>query len=265
MQSPQASNRAYIIGAIIAALGLVVAAIISTRSTIQVNFVVATNEALVGQVTEEAATRQTIQDTLAAPTSTFPPTGTSQPALPSFTPTLLPTSPSTPTPLLIPGEALGEGQVILSNREDNIYTWNEGSPYITTQFVDEGDVAFIPTGNNQFSKELGVIGYEQDEFRYITFKLYLLKQDAALLLQVRTSMSGWEHRWGFDGRSTYEGRYGWARKGDNANLPVGQWFDVQLDLIDQLGVRPGEKLVGLAFSGTDGNMMFDDVTLVSDH
>jgi hypothetical protein len=157
----------------------------------------------------------------------------------------------------------GEKKVILSDREDNIYVWEEGSPYLTTQFVDEGDVAFIPTGNNHFSKELGVVGFEPDEFRYISFRLYLLNQEAALLLQVQTSITGWEHRWGFDGRPTFQG-YSWARKGQRTNLPVGQWFDVKLDLVDELGVRPGEKLMGLAFSGNDGNMIYDQVTLNSD-
>jgi hypothetical protein len=192
------------------------------------------------------------------PTVPIPPAST-----PSF-PTSTIAAAITPTPLLIPTNGQGPEKVILSNGEDNTYNWQQGSPYLTRQFVDEGDVAFIPTGNNNFSTELGVIGYEQGEFRYITFKLYLLKQEAALLLQAQTSITGWEHRWGFDGRSAFQG-YRWARKGQNTNLPVGEWFDVKIDLIDQLGVKPGEKLIGLAFSGNDGNIIFDWVTLVSDH
>jgi len=180
------------------------------------------------------------------------------------TPLLVTTSPvsSTPTAFSTPPPLSGTEKVVLANSDNNTYTWEEGSPYITTRSVYEGDVAFIPTGNNHFSKELGVVGYEQGEVRYITFKLYLLKQDAALLLQVFTD--NWEHRWGFDGRPAFQG-YGWARKGQTVNLPVGQWIDIRLDLINDLGAKPGQKLRGLAFSGNDGNMIFDRVTLVSDH
>jgi len=207
---------------------------------------------------ERLFAQATLKPDLVVHTVTIEPTTT-------FSPTVIfiPTETPSPTHIITVTTELGEEKVVLANNYDNTYTWEQGSPYTTTQIIYEGDVAFIPTGNNHFSKELGLIGYEQGEVRYITFKLYLLKQDAASLLQVATD-NNWEHRWGFDGRPTFQG-YGWARKGQIVNLPVGQWVDVKLDLINDLGAKPGQILNGLAFSGNDGNLIFDRVTLVSDH
>jgi len=166
------------------------------------------------------------------------------------------------TSCLPPTSQTGEGEntfpeiVVLSNKLDNTYTWEDGSPYITTQAVYEGDAAFIPTANNTFYQDLATIGYEANEVRFISMKLCLLKPEAGLLLQVNIDRS-WEHRWGFDGRSTYKGAYTWARRGQTPNIPVGEWVDVKLDLIDDLGARPGQLIKGLAFAAADGNMIYD--------
>jgi hypothetical protein len=100
MQTPNTTNRIAVIVAIITSLGVIIAAFITRNSTIQVNIGAVTIEALVGQVTQGAATERSLQSTLSAPTSTLPPTDTPEPALPTFTPTasLTPTSTATPDP-----------------------------------------------------------------------------------------------------------------------------------------------------------------------
>jgi len=90
----------------------------------------------------------------------------------------------------------------------------------------------------------------------------MIKADAALLLQVYSTVNSWNHRWGFDNRPTFNG-YGWSRMGQTVNLPVGEWIDVKLDLIDDLGIKPGEHVIGLAFSSNDGNVVYDKVVLMS--
>lgn len=169
-----------------------------------------------------------------------------------------------PSPVSETEEGGDESQetVILSNNEDNIYDWMGGSPYITTQGVDEGNVAFIPTGNNVMNHQLGVIGLEENEFRFIYFKICLLKQEAALLLQTRVDGS-WEHRWGFDGRATYQGVYDWERRGATLEIKPGEWVDITLDFMDDLGANSGQILNGLAFSGNDGNVLYTRVSLIS--
>jgi hypothetical protein len=166
------------------------------------------------------------------------------------------------TPVLAETPKKGTERIILSNSSDNHFNWLNNSPYVTTKTVFEGDIAFIPTGNNCFEKELGTIGYERKEIRYLTFKIYLLEKEAGLLVQALVGT--WDHRWAFDGRPEYRGGYNWARQGQTANIPVGKWVTQELDLINDLGAKPGDKLTGLAFSGTDGKVIYDLVTLRSD-
>lgn len=150
-------------------------------------------------------------------------------------------------------------RVVLANESDNNYVWNEGSPYITTKYVYEGDSAFISTGNNQLTGDLGMVGYESDEVRYINFKLYVPNGDASLVLQVGLDQGDWDHRWAFDTRPNSQG-YNIHVKGQSVNIPEKEWYDVHLDLIDQLGAKPGQKINALAFSEADGSMIYDLVT-----
>ncbi len=154
--------------------------------------------------------------------------------------------------------------IILTTAQDNeTYNWIDSKPYVTSKHSIDGDVGFIPTENNHFTGQFGIIGYEPNEIRFIRFGLYLIRKDAGLLLQV--SFNGdFEHRWAFDGRESYQGGYGWAKKGETLDLPVGEWVMVELDLIDQLGARPGQQLTGLAFSGADGNLVYDRVSVDSE-
>ena len=136
----------------------------------------------------------TININVQMPTSGAAPTLVSKPAQPIPTTSLSPATtqerptttslPPAPTPsaILIPSTATPKAEsakeiIVLANSEDNIYSWGGGSPYITTKFVNEGDIAFIPTGNNYFQKDFGVIGYEANETRYITLKLCQRKID----------------------------------------------------------------------------------------
>lgn len=201
---------------------------------------------------------------LAATLDALEPSQTGQITSIPETPTLEPsqTGQVTPIPETLTSVPSTEGslaKLVLSNDDNNTYDWEGGAPYTTSQFVFEGGSAFIPTGNNTFYADLGLIGYEADEIRYIQIQVYLLKEDAALLLQAQVD-GNWEHRWGLDGRTSFSG-YSWRRNGQTLNLPVGEWITVTLDLIDDLGARPGQSLTGLAFSGDDGNVVYDYVVL----
>lgn len=170
---------------------------------------------------------------------------------------------SVPKSTSVPTHPPSLGTIILSENSDNNYNWSEGGIYVTSIQVYEGEVAFISNGNNTFEKDLGIVGYESDEIRYISFKIYLLQEDASLLLQLRADRNWDHHRWGFDGRDSYEGAYTWKRQGQTVDLPIEEWVDVKLDLIDDLGLRPGQELTGLSFSGKDGNLIYDNVSLAS--
>jgi hypothetical protein len=170
--------------------------------------------------------------------------------------------PITITKGLLPFEgSIQQEVVVLSEQEDNQFAWREGSPYVTTRIVYDGTSAFIPTRNNHFYSNLGLIGYEVGEIRYVSLKVYLLKEDAALLIQANISGS-WEHRWGIDGRSSFQG-YPWRRLGEYVDVPIGQWVEITVDLIEQLGAKPGQELNGLAFGGSDGNLVYDRVVLIN--
>lgn len=150
--------------------------------------------------------------------------------------------------------------VVLSERADNTHEWRHGAPYVTTKTVANGEISFVPTGNNHFYRDLGVIGDETGELRVIRFKLFLTSRTASLVLQTYVNRS-WEHRYAFDAREKYQGRMRVRTRGTMANIPVGEWVDVKLDLITDLGAKLGDKLLGLAFSGDDGNVVYDDVII----
>jgi|GEM_PF-3825043 len=154
----------------------------------------------------------------------------------------------------------GERVVLDERRHMNGYEWFNGSPNVTKQTVSSGNDAFTSSGNHYFTEDLGRVGYEIDEIRYLNLRLFLTDIDAALLLQLRFDAE-WR-RWGFDGRTSYQGEYDSNEKtGVTTQMPTGEWVDVRLDLIDDLKVRPGQRLLGLSFSGSDGNLVYDGITL----
>jgi hypothetical protein len=176
------------------------------------------------------------------------------------------TTEPTPTgaPIIARDINLGQETIILSNSENFEREWRSGRPLLTTEAVFEGDVAFIPSGNNNILDSFGTVGYEPDQVRYLTLKIFLLRPDASLLVQVNSD-DGWDHRWGFDGQPTFNGYQAetWIRAGETLDLPAQEWIEVTLDLIDHLHLTPGQEVRGLAFAGDDGNMIYDAVALAS--
>jgi hypothetical protein len=138
----------------------------------------------------------------------------------------------------------------------NDFVWQQGAP--VRDSLPSGDVGLRPTGNNYFLRRLGRIGDGEGEIRFVSFRLYLKDQNAALMFQANIG-DDWEHRWAFDGRDSYRGDFRWPDRGQDLSLETGRWIDVELDLIDDLGAKPGQSLEGLAFSSNDGNVLYDDV------
>ena len=50
-----------------------------------------------------------------------------------------------------------QGIIVLS--ENFTFKWLDTVPYVTKKFRYEGEIGFIPTGNNILEKDFGTIGY----------------------------------------------------------------------------------------------------------
>jgi len=153
-------------------------------------------------------------------------------------------------------------RVILSEYKDNRHSWQGDTPYITTQIAYDGEIAFIPNGDNYFEEELGIVGDASDEIAYVTLKIFLLREEANLVLRAKIG-DHWGYRWGFDGRSRYSDTYPGETRGENINLPTGRWVDIKIDLVEDLEVEPGEMLNGLGFFNEDGYIILDRVSVLS--
>ena len=138
------------------------------------------------------------------------------------------------------------------------YAWIESST-VQNEVVGHGQAAFKSTGNNHFTAELGVVGDYPDQFRHIVLWLFPIGREADLQLQVQVDGT-WGKRWGFDAGPAYNG-YGWTMEGATANLKPGAWQEVELDLIADLRINPGQRITGLAFSSDGGDVYYDAVQL----
>jgi hypothetical protein len=53
-------------------------------------------------------------------------------------------------------------------------------------------------------------------------------------------------------------------EGTSTRLPNGRWVQIQLDLLGQLHLKPGDKITGLAFSSDNADVIYDSVYLLPD-
>ncbi len=139
------------------------------------------------------------------------------------------------------------------------YSWADASE-IQDYLVFSGSRAFKSNGNDHFTADLGVAGNGAGQFRSIGFWAFFMGPEADIQLQVQAS-GDWDHRWGFDAGPKYNG-YGWAMKGATANMASGRWTWIQVDLLDQLKLKPGDKITGLAFSSDGADVVYDSVYLL---
>ncbi len=152
------------------------------------------------------------------------------------------------------------GKLVL---EDNAgpYNWVERTE-LQNSLVFNGSQAFRSTGNNHFVADLGVAGSASGQFRYLNFWAYFMGPEADMQVQVQVNGS-WGKRWGYDAGPVYNG-FGWAMEGTSTGMPNGRWAQIQLDLIGQLHLKPGDKITGLAFSSDNADVVYDSVYLLPD-
>ncbi|NTV95287.1 MAG: discoidin domain-containing protein, partial [Thiobacillus sp.] len=139
------------------------------------------------------------------------------------------------------------------------YHWAEATE-VQSYLVFNGSRAFRSTGNNHFLADLGVAGNGAGQYRAIGFWAFFMGPAADLQLQVQVN-GEWGKRWGYEAGPKYDG-YGWAMEGTTANLPNGRWTWLRADLIDQLHLKPGDRITGLAFSSDGGDVAYDSVYLL---
>lgn len=133
------------------------------------------------------------------------------------------------------------------------------APSVVSSPVLSGGAGFRSTGNNNFAYTFPyTVGEGASQYRFIDLWFYFMDSDADILLQVKDQSGSWEHRWGWDVQSSYNG-YSWARKGTTLNCPWGRWLHYRLDLVTDLGIAPGTRITGLAFSANDGDVCFDHI------
>ncbi len=152
------------------------------------------------------------------------------------------------------------GKLVLEDSADG-YNWVERSE-VENYLVFNGAKAFRSTGNNHFLADLGVAGSGRGQFRHLNFWAFFMGPEADVQVQVQVNGS-WGKRWGYDAGPAYNG-YGWAMEGASARMPNGRWVQIQLDLIGQLHLKPGDKITGLAFSSDHADVIYDSVYLLPD-
>lgn len=149
------------------------------------------------------------------------------------------------------------GKMVMEDSAD-IYKWTD--PTETQDYlVFNGKKSFRSNGNDYFSAELGEVGNDSGQYRYLTFYAFFMGEQADMLLQVQVN-GNWGKRWGFTAAAEYAG-YPWQREGTTTKLASGRWLKIKVDLIKQLKMTPGETITGLAFSSDNGDVAYDSVYL----
>ncbi|MFA5083610.1 MAG: hypothetical protein WC474_13745, partial [Hydrogenophilaceae bacterium] len=150
------------------------------------------------------------------------------------------------------------GKMVL---EDNAgpYQWIDAT-VVQAEVVGHGQAAFRSDGNDHFTAELGIAGDYPEQFRYLSLWVLPIGPEADIQIQVRAD-GDWTHRWGFDAGPKYNG-YGWEMKGTTTGLKPGVWQPLRLDLIGDLGINPGQKITGIAFSSDGADVYYDSVYLL---
>jgi tetratricopeptide (TPR) repeat protein len=141
------------------------------------------------------------------------------------------------------------------------YNWVEATE-VQDFLVFNGAKAFRSTGNNHFLADLGLAGSGSGQFRHLNFWAFFMGPEADVQVQVQVNGT-WGKRWGYDAGPVYNG-FGGAMEGNSTRLPNGRWTNIQLDLIGQLHLKPGDRITGLAFSSDNADVIYDSVYLLPD-
>jgi hypothetical protein len=152
------------------------------------------------------------------------------------------------------------GKLVLEDSTEP-YNWLDRSE-LESYLVFNGAKAFRSTGNNHFLADLGVAGSGGGPYRYLNFWAFFMGPEADMQVQVQVN-GNWGKRWGYDAGPVYNG-YNWAMEGASTRMPNGRWTQIQLDLIGQLHLNPGDKITGLAFSSDNADVIYDSVYLLPD-
>ncbi len=149
------------------------------------------------------------------------------------------------------------GKMVLED-DAGPYKWIE-TTQVQKEVVANGQAAFQSTGNNHFTGDLGLVGDYPNQFRTLSFWVFLIGPGADIQLQVQVDGT-WGKRWGYEAGPKYDG-YSWAMEGSTANLRHGVWQEIRIDLIRDLKINPGQRITGLAFSSDGGDAYYDAVYL----
>lgn len=152
------------------------------------------------------------------------------------------------------------GKLVLEDSADG-YNWVERTE-VQNYLVFNGAKAFRSTGNNHFLADLGIAGSGRGQYRHLNFWAFFMGPEADVQVQVQVNGT-WGKRWGYDAGPVYNG-YGWAMEGTSTRMPNGRWANIQLDLLGQLHLQPGDKITGLAFSSDNADVIYDSVYLLPD-
>lgn len=152
------------------------------------------------------------------------------------------------------------GKLVLEDSTDG-YNWVERTE-VQNYLAFNGAKAFRSTGNNHFLADLGVAGSGRGQFRRLSFWAFFMGAEADIQVQVQVN-GAWGKRWGYDAGPVYNG-FGWAMEGNSTRMPNGRWVQIQLDLLGQLHLQPGDKITGLAFSSDNADVIYDSVYLLPD-
>jgi hypothetical protein len=139
------------------------------------------------------------------------------------------------------------------------YNWVDSSE-VQDYLVFNGRRAFRSNGNDHFLADLGVAGNGSGQFHNLGFWAFFMGPEADIQLQVQVN-GVWGKRWGFEAGPKYNG-FDWAMEGTTANMPNGRWTWIQVDLINQLHLKAGDRITGLAFSSDNADVVYDSVYLL---
>jgi hypothetical protein len=145
------------------------------------------------------------------------------------------------------------------------YSWNpeEGAPLLMKERAFRGRSCFKSTGNNRLNVPAEYewrIGVGGDAYSRINIAVMPLNQKADILFQVRGEKQWWT-RWAFDAEKSYQSGYSWAPRGATTNLQPNRWHYFSIHLLDDLGFKEGDRVLELAFSSRNKDVLFDSVSL----
>ncbi len=153
----------------------------------------------------------------------------------------------------------GAFMVLEDSVRSSEFSWNY-APSVVSSPVLHGSDAFQSNGYNNFSYVFPyTVGEGVDQYKYIDLWFYFEDSDSDILFAVKQDGS-WDHRWGWDVESTYDG-YPDSRQGTTLNCPSGEWKHYRLDLVSDLGLTPSGTVDGMGFLSDSSDVYFDHIHL----